>query len=73
MELHVFCVYGDCNFVCKLADLPSHVSQCKVRCNKCGAIIYRRAAIAHLRQCYGALPTEGTTASAAEVPTDGSP
>ncbi|KAL1436248.1 hypothetical protein MTO96_049874 [Rhipicephalus appendiculatus] len=54
----------------ELAELPSHVLECvndEVKCNKCGVLVTRNAAVDHLQQSTVDLPTEGTNASAAEV------
>ncbi|KAL1473669.1 hypothetical protein MTO96_038528 [Rhipicephalus appendiculatus] len=69
-ELRVSCINGGCDFVGRLAGLLSHVLECvndKVKCEKCGVHVSRSAAVDHLRQCSVELPTEGTSASAAQV------
>ncbi|KAH7970539.1 hypothetical protein HPB49_009939 [Dermacentor silvarum] len=71
-QLRVYCINDGqrCDFVGKLAELPSHVFGCgydEVKCDKCDGAVTRSAAVDHRRQCSVDLPLAGRTASPDEV------
>ncbi|KAH6943843.1 hypothetical protein HPB50_000160 [Hyalomma asiaticum] len=69
-QLRVYCINDHCDFVGKLAEVPSHVLECvndEVKCGKCGVHVKRNAAVGHRRQCSVDVSIVGTTARSADV------